>query len=99
MAEGRMQCLTHHSEEVVWQTRWLDHANGAEALLDVVIAVEDVAEAAERFSRFLDRDFVSETMGKLFPLERGGVLLMERVGVRRKIRSCSAASLQRPLWP
>ncbi len=79
MAEGRMQCLTHHSEEVVWQTRWLDHANGAEALLDVVIAVEDVAEAAERFSRFLDRDFVSETMGKLFPLERGGVLLMERV--------------------
>ena len=78
MAEGRMQYLTHHSEELVWQTRWLDHANGADALLDVVIAVEDVAEAAERFGRFLDRDPVSAKMGKLLPLERGGVLLMER---------------------
>jgi len=79
MAEGRMQYLTHHSEEVVWQTRWLDHANGAEALLDVVIAVEDVAEVAERFGRFLDRDPVSAKMGEILPLERGGVLLMERV--------------------
>lgn len=79
MAEGRMQYLTHHSEEVVWQTRWLDHANGAEALLDVVIAVDDPAEAAQRFGRFLDREPVSAKMGKLLPLERGGVLLMERV--------------------
>ena len=78
MAEGRMQYLTHHSEDVVWQTRWLDHANGAEALLDVVIAVDDVTEAAERFGRFLDRDPESVTMGQRLPLERGGVLLMER---------------------
>jgi hypothetical protein len=78
MAEGRMQYLTHHSEDVVWQTRWLNHANGSQALLDVVIAVEDVAEAAERFGRFLDRAPVSATMGEKLPLERGGVLLMER---------------------
>ena len=78
MAEGRMQYLTHHSEEAVWQKRWMDHANGADSLLDVVIAVEDISEAAERFGRFLGRDAVSTEMGKLLRLERGGVLLVER---------------------
>ena len=78
MAEGRMQFLTHHTEDVVWQTRWLEHANGAEALLDVVMAVEDIAEAAVRYGKFLDREPVSVTMGERLPLERGGVVLMER---------------------
>jgi len=78
MAEGRMQYLTHHSEEAVWQKRWLNHANGAEGLLDIVIAVEDAAEAAMRFGRFLGRDPVSAEMGKAVHLERGGVQLMGR---------------------
>lgn len=78
MAEGRIQYLTHHSEEAIWQRRWLNHANGAEALLDVVIAVEDVAEAGSRFGRFLGHELVSVQTGKLVHLERGGVLLTDR---------------------
>ena len=39
MPEGRMQMLTHHTEQAVWQKRWLSHPNGAAGLIDLVIAV------------------------------------------------------------
>ena len=29
MPEGRIQVLTHHTEDAVWQKRWLAHPNGA----------------------------------------------------------------------
>jgi hypothetical protein len=78
MAEGRMQFLTHHSEEEVWQKRWLSHPNTAEALIDVVIAVEDIAEATNRFGRFLSSDPASTKTGVAIRLERGGVQLMNK---------------------
>jgi hypothetical protein len=55
MPEGRIQLLTHHTEHAVWQKRWLAHPNGAVGLLDLAIAVGDVAEAAARFARFAGR--------------------------------------------
>ena len=55
MPEGRIQILTHHTEDVVWQTRWLKHPNSAVGLIDVVIAVDDIAGTTERFSRFTGR--------------------------------------------
>ena len=55
MPEGRIQILTHRTEHMVWQPRWLSHANGALALTGVTIAVADVAEAAGRFARFTGR--------------------------------------------
>ena len=36
MPEGRIQMLTHHTEETVWQKRWLTHPNSAIGLIDVV---------------------------------------------------------------
>jgi hypothetical protein len=42
MPEGRIQMLTHHTEQSVWQQRWLSHPNSALGLIDVVIAVADV---------------------------------------------------------
>ena len=38
MAEGRVQSLTHRTEDTVWQPRWLTHPNGVTGLLDLVIA-------------------------------------------------------------
>ena len=52
MAEGRIQYCQHHTPEVVWQTRWLKHANHAVGLAGVVICVADPAEAAQRYARF-----------------------------------------------
>jgi hypothetical protein len=77
MREGRMQYLTHRTEDAVWQPRWLRHPNGAEALLDAVIAVEDIAEASTRFARFLFHAPVSNAAGRHIALERGGVQLMD----------------------
>jgi hypothetical protein len=77
MPEGRIQILTHRTEHTVWQTRWLDHPNGALALVDMVVASPDVAEAAARFARFTERPARATRFGQAIVLERGQVQLCE----------------------
>jgi hypothetical protein len=76
MAEGRIQILTHRTEQTVWQPHWLAHPNGAIGLLDVVIAVRDLDEAAERFERFTARPAVANQFGRAITLDRGRVQLV-----------------------
>ena len=76
MAEGRIQLLTHRTEDTVWQKRWLSHGNGALGFIDLVIACADVAEAAGRFARFTGRRAVPTTFGQAVELDRGRVQLM-----------------------
>jgi hypothetical protein len=76
MAEGRIQILTHRTEDTVWQKRWLAHRNGALALVDLVIASPDVAEAAMRFARFTGRPARATRFGQTIVLDRGRVQLM-----------------------
>jgi len=76
MPEGRMQMLTHHTEQAVWQKRWLSHPNSAVGLMDLVIAVADVGEAAQRFARFTGRAATLVSCGAMLRLDRGGVLLV-----------------------
>ncbi len=52
MAEGRIQFCQHHTEEWVWQPRWLRHANGATGLAGVHVCVDDPDEAGDRYARF-----------------------------------------------
>jgi hypothetical protein len=73
MPEGRMQFLTHHTEEVVWREPFLDHPNGARALAAVWVAAADPAEAAERFARFSGRPIHRRGEASTIPLERGTV--------------------------
>ena len=83
MPEGRIQALTHLTEDTVWQPRWLSHGNGAVALLEVVIAEADVEEAAARFRRFLGRDAEARAAGPCFGLDRGGVQLVAAATLAR----------------
>ena len=77
MSEGRIQILTHRTEDTVWQKRWLDHPNGALALIDVVIASPDVTEAAARFGRFTGRTVKATEIGRAtLTLDRGQVQLV-----------------------
>ena len=79
MEEGRIQYCIHHTPELLWQQRWLEHKNGAIGLASVMMLVEKPAEAAKRYERFLGRagdriagnDFA-------FPLDRGSLTLMEK---------------------
>jgi hypothetical protein len=76
MPEGRVQMLTHHTEQAVWQPRWLTHPNTAFGLIEVVIAVADVAEVAQRFTRFTGKTAVFTSGGAVIRLDRGGIYLV-----------------------
>jgi hypothetical protein len=76
MPEGRIQLLTHRTEDMVWQPRWLSHPNGALGLTSVVIAVGDLNEAAQRFERLTGRPARSSLLGRSFDLDRGSVDLV-----------------------
>lgn len=76
MPEGRIQMLTHHTEAAVWQPRWLNHPNTALGLIEVIIAVADVAEAAQRFTRFTGRTPTFTSGGAVIRLDRGGIYLV-----------------------
>jgi len=73
MPEGRIQILTHRTEHVVWQPRWLVHPNGALGLANVVFAVADPEEAAQRLARFTDRPATARQCGYTIALDRGRV--------------------------
>jgi hypothetical protein len=75
MAEGRIQFLTHRTENTVWQQRWLSHRNGALGLIDLVVACADVAEAAGRFARFFGCAAIATQFGQAIALDRGRVQL------------------------
>lgn len=49
--EGRLQLIRHLTPELIWQERWMTHANGAEALLELILASAAPAESAARLSR------------------------------------------------
>ena len=52
MGEGRAQIVTHHTPHLIWQPRYLQHANGAEGLAGAVICCDDIDETAARFARY-----------------------------------------------
>ena len=76
MPEGRIQILTHRTESMVWQPRWLSHPNGARALTGIVLAVADPDEAAGRFARFTGRAATTTSLGRTLELDRGRVDLV-----------------------
>ena len=78
MAEGRIQILAHRTEDTVWQPRWLNHPNGAQGLVDVVVVSADPAEAAARFVRFTGHQAKPTTYGQAIALDRGQVQLFSR---------------------
>ena len=76
MPEGRIQLLTHRTEQMVWQPRWLSHPNGAIGLTSVVIAVDDLGEAGQRFERLTGRPARASSLAQSFDLDRGSLDLV-----------------------
>jgi hypothetical protein len=93
MPEGRIQILTHRTEPTVWQPRWLDHPNGAVGLAALTIAVADVDEAAERFSRFTGRPAEPCAGGQVIRLDRGRVELLTPQAFGRRFPELAIPSL------
>jgi hypothetical protein len=78
MAEGRIQVLTHHTEDAVWQKRWLAHPNSARGLASVTLVVAGVDEAAARYARFTGRPATRTRAGQAIALDRGRIDLVTR---------------------
>jgi hypothetical protein len=93
MPEGRIQALTHRTERVVWQPRWISHPNGARGLTDIVIAEANVEEAAGRFRRFLGREAHVNALGRAFHLDRGRVQLVAAASLARLFPKLSIPDL------
>lgn len=93
MPEGRIQILTHRTEAMVWQPRWLSHPNGAVALTDVIVAVGDLEDAVRRFARFTDRKAIPSPSGVTIELDRGRVQLVSAEAFVRKLPDVPIPSL------
>ena len=93
MPEGRIQMLTHHTPELVWQPRDVNHANGALALTGVLVAVDNVAEAAARFARFIDRTPATRDGRGEVALDRGHVAFVEAVRLGEWLPGVSVPSV------
>lgn len=75
--EARVQTVFHETPEIMWPAAYLGHANGAEAVTSLLIVVEDVAAAADRFAALTDREAVVEGRRRRVILDRGSLLLVE----------------------
>lgn len=73
MPEGRVQVLTHHDVETMWQPRWTRHRNGAIGLEAILIATPDPRETAARFAGFLGGDPRPLDGGLRLVLDRGAL--------------------------
>ncbi len=74
--EGRINLVHHLTPEVLWQERFLMHANHAESLDAVVIVVAEPADTAARFSRLVGCAVVPDPEGGFaLDLMHGRVLL------------------------
>jgi Glyoxalase-like domain len=93
MPEGRIQILTHRTEPMVWQPRWLSHPNGAVALTSITVVAADVGETARRFARFTGRDPIPSKLGQTIELDRGRVNLVTADAFARRLPEIPIPSL------
>jgi hypothetical protein len=89
--EGRVQILTHHTPDHMWQPRYLPRDTGLTSLIGVTYSVADPVEVASRFSRFLGRPVVDRGVPSI-ELDRGFV----RFATRRQAADLFAARVLPP---
>ena len=77
MPEGRIQIVTHHTPELVWQARYQHQPNGVAALTGVLVCVDDPKEACERFCRFVGVEAVEKEHAWEMGLHEGRVVFIE----------------------
>lgn len=77
MPEGRIQIVTHHTPELVWQPRYQHQPNGVTALTGVLVCVDDPRETAERFCRFVGVEPVEKADAWEMGLREGRVVFIE----------------------
>lgn len=93
MAEGRVQMLTNHTPELLWTPGTTNHENKVDALSDLLICVDDPAEAASRYGRFTGRSANDAEGIRTIDLERGRIVLADRETAERNFKGLSVPDL------
>ena len=75
--EGRLQTLTHHTPELMWQPRHVAGDNGFRALSGLVWASRDPAASAARLARYTNRPARETPGGWKIALERGTLAILD----------------------
>jgi hypothetical protein len=91
MREGRVQFVEHRTPELLWQARWLAHANGVTGLAAVFVVANDPAAVAARYARFAA--LAPRPAGALvrLPTARGEVVVGRRKDLARLLGRAPAA--------
>jgi hypothetical protein len=85
MAEGRIQYCQHHTPHLVWQKRWIAHANGVTGLAAVVLCVEDPDDAARRYSRFTGFPSAAQGAARRLDTDRGTLVFLGADAIERAL--------------
>lgn len=80
--EGRVLAIEHLTRQYLWQDRYLDHPNGAVALTELVVCVEDVNEAARRYAKYFGVPIMRNGMGAECALQQGKFILIDPTELR-----------------
>ncbi len=92
--EGRVQLIQHHTPELLWQERFLDHPNRATALEAVILVVENPASSAARLSRFAGWPVVPDPAGGFaLPLPGGVVRILTPEALQAVLPGIAAPAL------
>jgi hypothetical protein len=85
MPEGRIQFCQQHTPELLWQPRWMEHANRAVGLAGVILGVANAQEAAQRFARF--SGLLAQVSGSVWRIDtaRGYLLFVDRDTLHRRL--------------
>jgi hypothetical protein len=81
MPEGRVQYVQQLTPEVIWQDRFVEHANGVTGLSALYVVADEPAEAGARWARF--SGLLPRSEGDLVCLQaaRGKVLIGKRMNL------------------
>jgi catechol 2,3-dioxygenase-like lactoylglutathione lyase family enzyme len=77
MPEGRVQFAYCHTPDLTWTFGAPPPANGADAITDILLCVEDRHEAAARFARYAGRPAIVRDDRSVIALDRGGIVFVE----------------------
>lgn len=74
IAEGRIQSLTHHTPEHMWQQRYQKHINAIVALSGIVMCSNDPQASAKRLSLYTNRSAYPLPYGCGISTDRGKII-------------------------
>jgi Glyoxalase-like domain len=76
--EGRIQVLTQHTPEHMWQRRYVKNDNAITALRGVMLVVDDTDEVKQRLGRFTARAAQKRSDHQLIKLDRGHLRIFKK---------------------